>query len=236
MNQTINHEPLTSILFNYKLMKLKYLFATLLLCVSLSTFAQQLTETEKYVFDELVYNRREVGEYMVIHKWVTPIRYKIYGEVDQSLLTEIDSTFSQLKQLTQLDIQKTEDDAEVNFIFVIGKKDTHMLSANMHKYLNTYGGSQYKTTKQFAISRIENVVMPENYRFKIEVRHTIKKHIVRSLGFFKASEVAPNSLFYTKNNNKLKIDQFDSHIISTLYLPSIKPGMTKEEVDLLLKN
>jgi len=217
-------------------MKLKYLITALLFFVSLSTFAQQLTETEKYVFDELVYNRRQVGEYSVIYKWVTPIRYKIYGEVDQSLLREIDSTFSQLKQLTKLDIQKTDDDGEVNFIFVIGKKDTHMLSSNMHKYLNTYGGSQYKTTKQFAISRIENLVMPENYRFKVEARHAIKKHIVRSLGFFKTSEVVPNSFFYTKSNNKLKIDQFDSHIISTLYLPSIIPGMTKDEVDLLLKN
>ena len=208
----------------------------LLLWVTLTTSAQNLSPEEKQVFDDIAYHRRQTGDYAVISKWVIPIRYKIYGDVDASLQKEIDSTFSQLQRLTKLDISKTTDDDEANFIFVIGAKDTQILSKNMEKYLNTYGGTQYRTNKGFEIYRVENVVMPEKYRFKQDVRFAIKKHIVKSIGFFKSSDLAPNSLFYTKNNNKLKIDSFDSHIIETLYRTDIKPGMTQDVVDQLLNH
>lgn len=207
---------------------------SLLLLLSIGAFAQTLTSEEKAVFDDIVYHRRQSGEYAIISKWVIPIRYKIYGEVDTWLLKEIDSTFSQLQKLTGLNIAKTTNDDEVNFIFVIGDKDTHRLSPNMQKYLYTYGGSQYRTNKGFEITRVENVVMPDKYKFKQDVRYAVKKHLVKSMGFFKTSELAPYSLFYNKSNSKLKIDAFDSHIINTLYRADVKPGMTKDEVDKIL--
>ena len=42
-------------------------------------------------------------------------------------------------------------------------------------------------------------------------------------------------MFYSANNGKLKIDDFDAAIIKAFYNENIKPGMTKEEVDPLLQ-
>ena len=202
----------------------------------LSAHAQNLTRNEKIVFDEVAYKRRQVGEYAVISKWVIPIRYKVYGDVEPWLMKEIDSTFSQLKKITGFDIQKTDDDDEANFIFAIGKKDLSKLSPNMSKYFSSFGGSQYKTNKNFEIYRVENFVNDKEYKQRDDVWYSIKKHIVKSLGFFQTTNQVATSLFYAQNNGKLKIDAFDSHIIATLYLPAIKPGMTKDEVDKLLPN
>ncbi len=213
----------------------KLLLSTLLILFSSSLFAQSLTPDEKQVFDEIVYKRRQVGEYAVISKWATPIRYKVYGDIESWLMKEIDSTFNQVKRLTKLDISKTISDDEANFIFVIGKKEIGKLSQNMEKYLDSYGGTQYKTNKNLEVSRVENFVNADKYRFKTDVRYVVKKHIIKSFGFFQTTMSAPSSLFYAQNNNKLKIDTFDSHIISTLYLPAIKSGMSKDEVDQVLK-
>lgn len=52
----------------------------LLIISSLNSFAQKLTENEKIVFDEIVYKRKQIGEYETLSKWAKPIRYKIYGD------------------------------------------------------------------------------------------------------------------------------------------------------------
>lgn len=216
------------------MLSLKFTLA-LLFAVNFGVFAQQLTSDEKIVFDEIVFKRRQVGEYAVISKWVIPIRYKIAGETEPWLIKDIDSTFSLLKTLTGLDIKKTEDDTEANVLFGIGEKGTAFLSPNMAKYFTAYGGTSYKTNRNFEIYRVENFVNADRYKSKADLRAVIKKHIVKSLGFFQSTDQVPNSIFYSRNNNKQKLDSFDSHIIKTLYLPSIKPGMTKDDVDKILQ-
>ncbi|RZL30457.1 MAG: DUF2927 domain-containing protein, partial [Pedobacter sp.] len=58
----------------------------------------------------------------------------------------------------------------------------------------------------------------------------VKRTIIKTLGFSNNSKLAPRSVF-TNLNHTIKLDDFDSHIISALYNPAIKPGMTKDEVD-----
>ncbi len=144
---------------------------------------------------------------------------------------------AQIKKLTALVIEKTNDDDEANFIIVVGKaeKDLEMLSNDMAKYLNAYGGFIYWPNAKAEIIKAENLIVPESYTGnKAAVRFAIKRGIIKCFGLIKGTETAPYSLFYTDNNYKLKIDLFDSHIISTFYLPSIKAGITKDKVDEIL--
>ncbi|RZK53791.1 MAG: DUF2927 domain-containing protein, partial [Pedobacter sp.] len=59
-------------------------------------------------------------------------------------------------------------------------------------------------------------------------------NIIKTLGFLNNSKLAPNSVFTILNSNLVKLDEFDGHIISGLYLQAIKPGMTPDEVDKIL--
>lgn len=217
-------------------MTLKTIIVSLLLLFSITVVGQQLTEKEKAVFDEIAYKRMQAGNYEVILKWVVPIRYKIYGNAPEYAVKEVDTTMAQLRLLTRLDIKKTTDDDEVNFLICIGAEGLGQLSKNMLKYANGPGGNYYRTNKNSEVIRVECLAMPEKYPGKADLRHALKKNLVKCMGFFKSSGAAPSSLFYSANNAKLKIDEFDAHIISTFYHPKIKPGMTIEEVDAILKS
>jgi hypothetical protein len=212
---------------------LKLTFCCTFLCC-INAFSQKLTEKEKIVFDDIAYKRMQAGNYEVILKWAIPIRYQILGDAPEYIVKEIDTTFRQLSALTKLDIKKTTDNDEANFLICIGAKDLSLLSKNLLKYVNSFGGHYYRTNKNSEVTRVECLVMPEKYNSKADVRHLLKKNLVKCIGFFKTSGAAPSSLFYNASNGKLKIDEFDSHIISTLYNSEIKPGMEKEQVDKIL--
>ncbi|SOD11149.1 DUF2927 domain-containing protein [Pedobacter xixiisoli] len=216
----------------------KLSFLILLFFISaIAAFGQKLTPKEKIVFDEIAYHRFRTGEYEKIHKWVVPIRYKVIGDSSKYILNEIDTTFSELARLTNLDIQKSDDDDEVNFIIAL-RNDVEtiaQLSEHAKRYANTTGGFAYKANKKSEIYRLERVFAISKYRNKADVRYAVKKGIIGGFGLFKKSENAPKSLFYEANNGKLKIDAFDSAIITAFYNENIKAGMTKEEVDPLLQ-
>lgn len=217
-------------------MKKIQLLVFLLLGLHLATFAQRLNEKEKAAFDDIAFYRARPNDYRVIVKWVSPIRYKIYGDTSQYIKKEVDSTFSQIRRLTKLDIKKTNDDDEVNFLIVAGREESALnrLSEGMVKYANAYGGFYFKSNSKSEIYRAENLIFPESYRDRTPLRHSLKKNLLRSIGLLSPTERNANSLFYSDHNDKLKIDDFDAHIISVFYQESIKPGMTKAEVDAIL--
>jgi len=216
----------------------KICFSIFLIFISfVVALGQKLTPKEKAVFDEVAYHRYRIGEYEKIHKWIIPIRYKVIGDNSKYVLDEIDTTFSQLAKLTKLDIQKSQDDDEVNFVIALSAdaEVLSQLSENTRKYANGFGGLAYKANKKSEIYRLERLFVISKYPSKTDVRYVIRKGIITSMGLFKRSESAPKSIFYSENNGKLKIDAFDSAIITAFYDEKIKPGMTKDEVETLFK-
>ncbi|MDQ7949270.1 MAG: DUF2927 domain-containing protein [Pedobacter sp.] len=206
---------------------------TLLLLIWCScAFSQQLTAEEKIIFNEVAFTRKQVGEYELVHKWIIPIRYKVYGDADAFVLKTIDSTFAQIKRLTKLDISRTDDDAEVNYIFVVGKdeKERARLSKGFEKYVNSYGATLFRSNKASEIVKAETLLMSEKYNDRAAAKSAIVKNIVKSLGFFKRTKLISSSLFYEQNNGIQKISTFDSHIIAMLYHSLIRPGMDKDQV------
>jgi|GEM_PF-3278640 len=217
-------------------MKNNVLFILLIL-ISTKIFSQDLPPKEKAVFDEIAYHRIKIGEYEKIHKWVIPIYYKIVGDSSKYIVEEIDSTFSQLRKLTKLDIRKSNDDDEVNFVINLSSNGEMppSLSTILKKYMDSYGGYTYRANKNSELYRMESLFILSKYSNKADARHAVKKGIIRGMGFFKRSKNAPNSLFYNAGNRKLKLDDFDSAIIAAFYGEKIKAGMTKDEVDEVFK-
>lgn len=218
-------------------MKNIYLLIFLVFISTIAVLAQKLAPKERLVFDQIAYHRIKVGEYEKITKWVVPIRYKIVGDSSKYIINEIDSIFSQLKRLTNLDIQKSDDNDEVNFMIALSTSPEALLNMtnNFAKYTNNYGGYFYRTNKKSEIYRMECLFAVEKYKSKSYARYAVRRGIIRSMGFFKQTNHAPSSIFYAEANHKLKFDAFDSAIISAFYSENIKPGMTKEEVDPLLQ-
>lgn len=203
---------------------------------SIIAFGQELSPKQRAVFNEIAYHRLKVGEYEKINKWVTPVVYKIIGDTSGYIVDEIDKTFNDLAKLTKLTIRKTNDD-DANFMIYLSQKGEipNDLSSNLMKFANANGGYYYRTNRNSEMVRFESLFILSKYRFKISARYVIKKGITKGMGFFKPSKAAPSSIFYVESNDKLKFDDFDSAIISAFYNQRIKPGMTREEVDALIK-
>lgn len=216
----------------------EYSLSVFLFFISIGiVFGQTLAPKEKLVFDDIAYHRIKVGEYEKIKKWVVPIRYKVIGDSSKYIINEIDTTFSQLRRLTNLDIQKSKDDDEVNFIIALSTAPEVLaaMSNDFGKFSNGYGGYFYRANKKSEIYMLESLFVLEKHKSKADARYAVRRGIIRGMGFFKQSERAPSSIFYNSANQKLKFEAFDSAIITALYNENIKPGMTKEEVDLLFQ-
>lgn len=216
-------------------MKIKLL---LFICLftTISGFAQnQIEASDKEIFKTIVLSKDQTGM-PVIKKWVIPIRYKIYGPAEEYMVKEVDSTFSQLKALTGLDIAKTNDADEVNFYILIGKAAdfSEIIPSNTMQYYNQYGGFHYRFNNKAEIYNALDLITAESYGTRQDVRYNIKKGIVRQFGFFTPTESKPGSLFYSQNNGKLKFDKYDSALIRLLYSPAFKPGMNIPQVDEVL--
>lgn len=218
-----------------KISKIKFILF-LLIISSLNSFAQKLTENEKTVFDELVYKRKQIGEYETLSKWVKPIRYKIYGDTSAYIVKEVDSFFNLLKKITPLDIKKAANESEENFMLVFGEKpeDFQAYTAT-NRPLEAIGSYRIRTTNNGEIYWGQGLINTKKFGTRANIKNAIKKNIVKCIGFSNSSEFAPSSVFTIKNSNDIKIEAFDIHIISELYLPAIKPGMTRDQVDEILK-
>lgn len=215
------------------MIKLKILLF-LLLFTSIDSFAQKLTDDEKTVFDEVVYKRKKIGDYETLVKWAKPIRYKIYGDTSAYLVKEVDSFFSTLSKLTSLDIKKASNPSEENYEIVFGEKPEDFIAHTLlNGPLNSPGSYRIKLTKGIEISFGQSLINTKKYGSRLNIRNAIKRTIIKTFGFSNNSKLAPYSVF-TNLNHIIKLDDFDRHIISALYNPAIKPGMTRDEVDKIL--
>lgn len=147
-------------------MKNLYLSIFLVLISATVVLAQKLAPKERVVFDQIAYHRVKVGEYEKITKWVVPIRYKIVGDSSKYIINEIDSIFSQLKRLTNLDIQKSDDNDEVNFMIALSTSPEALsnMTNDFSKYSNSYGGYFYRANKKSEIYRMESLFAVGKYK------------------------------------------------------------------------
>ncbi|MFD0940522.1 DUF2927 domain-containing protein [Pedobacter boryungensis] len=208
----------------------------LIIISSINSFAQKLTENEKAIFDEVVYKRKKIGEYETLSKWAKPIRYKIYGDTSDYIVKEVDSFFNLLKKITPLDIKKANNESEENLMLVFGEKPADFQAyTSTNRPLEAVGSYRIRTTNSGEIYWAQSLVNTKKFGTRANVKNAIKKNIVKCIGFSGNSELAPGSVFTIKNNNYIKIEDFDIHIISALYFPAIKAGMTRDQVDEILK-
>lgn len=212
------------------MLKLKFLIL-LLFTTSLNSFAQQLTENEKLVFDEVVYKRKKLGDYETLTKWTKPIRYKIYGDTSAYIVKEVDSFFNLIKKITALDIKKAANNSEENFILIFGNKPEDFQEYTTNKTpLESAALYKRRVSDVSTIEWGQSLINTKKFADRLSVKNAIKKNVIKNIGFQNDSKLAPNSIFCTKGMNP-KVEDFDIHIITALYNPSIKPGMTRDEVD-----
>ncbi|TCC93988.1 DUF2927 domain-containing protein [Pedobacter frigiditerrae] len=207
-------------------------FLICLLLIGLSSFSQTINYSEKLVFDDVAYITSPINGKKVISKWAGPIRYQINNSPSEFITKEIDTTFSEIKKLTSLDIKKAVSNEEANLIINLGKEDkAKNISTPSGSVMKYNGNFNHKTNDKLEIIKVENLFIVADSETKADIKYSLKRMILKSFGFFRKSEEAPYSLFYAQRNNAIKIDKFDGHIISFFYSSFVKAGMEKDQLD-----
>lgn len=209
-------------------------FLLLLCCfAAISAFAQnRISPIDKANFKTIALSKDQQGT-PTIKKWVVPIRYKVYSGKGAYSITEIDSIFSQIKALTNLDIAPAKSEDDVNFsVFLCGKADfgTQVPAAASQNF-NQYGGTYYKFNGKEEIYQAIDLITVTSFTDQRDVRNALRRSIVKLFGFFNPLENMPNSIFYSQSNNVVKFDSYDSFLIRLLYSPRFTPGMNLAQVD-----
>ena len=177
---------------------------------------------------------------LVVKKWATPIRYKVYGRFGSDktrsdmVMQKADNLFSQLSQLTGLSIAKAVADSDVNFYIVTEPIATAkgVISPEAMGYLEKMDktGGEYFTMGEDGFSSMVELVRPANLM-------EVERQIMNGLGFTGVAEGYSHSIFYDHPYDQPdKIQALDARIIQTFYNPAIKSGMNEQELnDALLK-
>jgi len=177
---------------------------------------------------------------LVVKKWATPIRYKVYGRFGSDkarsdlVMQKVDNLFNQLSELTGLSITKAVADSDVNFYIITGPiaMAKGVISTEAMGYLEKIDktGGAYFTMGESGFNSTIELVRPAN-------QMAVERQIMDGLGFTGTAEGYVHSIFYDRPYDQPdKIQALDARIIQTFYNPAIKSGMNEQELnDALLK-
>ncbi|MVN21481.1 DUF2927 domain-containing protein [Mucilaginibacter arboris] len=213
-------------------MKTKILFM-LSFFVTLSAFSQnRMSLVDKENFKTIALSKDQAG-IPIIKKWVVPIHYKVYSAKGAYSIVEIDSIFTQIKTLTNLDIERAKNDDEVNFSVFLGGKDdfgTQVPSVTAQSF-SKYGGTYYKFNNKGEIYQAIDLITVASFTDQRDVRNALRRSIIKLFGFFNPLENTPTSIFYSQSNNVVNFDAYDSFLVRLLYGPRFTAGMNSAQVD-----
>ena len=167
-----------------------------------------------------------------VQKWTSQILVQIHGHTTNDE-QELDSIIAELSQLTGLSITKTTSGANVNIYFIEQSQfKTYCTSYNPNQVQNGY----------FELSLSSNTINKvsiciENHLSEQQKHHLLREELTQSLGIGNDSNQYLDSIF--QQDPQYQVTQYaelDKEVIRLLYDHRVKPGMTKQEVDQILRS
>lgn len=182
----------------------------------------------------------------VVRKWSRPIVYKIYGttgndKYDKTLAGHLHQFFAKMGDLTAISIKQAVADSAVNFFIFIGDVEDadRLLTVDAKAYFNNHKASTgYYIFDETGYTSMVQRVLLDDLTLQI-IWPQVRQQILGSLGFpgtikSRKKSLFSNDIYYWTPDRP--VDEFDAKIIKTLYQPTVKPGMTEQGLNELLKD
>jgi hypothetical protein len=180
---------------------------------------------------------------LIIRKWAEPIYYHVYGSesvvFDHIVLHVTDTTFLQLRELTNLQIEKSDDNDLINFRIIIGNPDKYarLIPPDAVEYFKRHTGNQsYFTNNADGINGVVLVLDPKLYITKAPLQTIVQVQLALSIGLMGRIDVYQNASLFDRHPAVLpsKFSEDDARVIKTLYNSLIHFGMNTDEVNAVL--
>lgn len=188
-------------------------------------------------FEEIVHQMEYsdgTGNPTLVQKWLTPIRYAIYGSPTDEDLEVLQSLFDQLNEIEGFPgIAPAEEEWSANLtLSFLDPDDFRDSFSDVVHGEDAFGATQfwyYTDTGEIHTARI-------GYRSDLDqtVRSSILlEEIVNTLGIAD-SLLRTDSIVYQYSNDNLALSDVDWLILKLLYHPSIECGMDEAETNAII--
>jgi len=189
------------------------------------------TDKEIEYFKEIALGTEYGNNIQVIRKWDSDIRIKINGSPNEMDIQALNQVVSEINEIIgdkiNLSIVSTNQNIDINFVPL---SDFSICNAAPGNY--GYFNCKWRNN---VIYECDICIANENTLLQEERSHMIREELTQSLGLMRDSLKYRDSIFYEGWTQTQRYSEIDRKMIEILYSGSIRPGMGKEEIELILK-
>lgn len=194
-------------------------------------FQPMYTDREIEYFTEIALGTEYGNNTKAIRKWDSDIRVKINGNPSEKDLETLNQVISEINEIIgdkiNVSIVNSNQNIDINFVPL---SDFSICNAAPGNY--GYFNCKWRNNVIFECNiciATENTLLPE------ERSHMIREELTQSLGLMRDSLKYRDSIFYEGWTQTQRYSEIDIKMIEILYSEKIRPGMGKEEIELILR-
>ncbi len=183
-------------------------------------------------FEEIALNMEYAdgeGDTSLVQKWISPIRYRIYGSPTDEDLRVLEDLFNRLNEIEGFPgiYEASDDEYEELTISFLDYEDFYAAFSTFLNYEEAYGATQ------FWYYTDTNEIYTANVGYRTDIDQTTRtsillEEIVNVLGT-SDTVLREDSVVYQYSNDNLELSDVDWIILKLLYNPAISCGSDYEE-------
>jgi hypothetical protein len=167
-----------------------------------------------------------------IRKWIGPVRVKVNGNPSAQDMQTLQAVLADLNRLTQgITIQLVQSNPNIEMHFApeaqFASIEANYRPRNMGFFWTWWDGGRINRAK---------ILISTTGVTQQERSHLIREELTQSLGLMRDSSRYSDSIFYQGWTSVTRYSAMDEAIISMLYRPEIRPGMTQNQVMAALRS
>ncbi|NBP68613.1 MAG: DUF2927 domain-containing protein [Cytophagia bacterium] len=175
----------------------------------------------------------------ITRKWNMPMKIFVGGEAQAVLQQELIAIVDELNVLTtdNFAISITQDSLESNCYVFFGSSTSFVkvYPASASNIQSNWGLFYYFWNAQNDVYKSVVFVDTHRTRNDAERKHLLREELTQSLGLARDSELYPESIFQSAWTTTNEYAEIDRDLIRLLYHPTVKSGLTANQVDPILR-
>lgn len=189
------------------------------------------SDKEIEYFTEIALGTEYGNNIEVVRKWDSDIRIKIKGDPNEKDIESLNQVISDINGIigdkVYLTIVNTNENININFVSL---SDFSICNAKPGNY--GYFNCRWRNN---VIYGCDICIATDDSLLQEERSHMIREELTQSLGLMRDSFKYRDSIFYEGWTQTLNYSEIDRKMIEILYLDDVWLGMSKVEVERILK-
>jgi hypothetical protein len=171
------------------------------------------------------YNQEAIPK---VRKWSGNVRIQVVGKPTQADLRTLQTVVSEINTLANgaIRLQLVDRSANITIHFAPETQFSRLEPA----YVPVNFGFFVTRWNNRGIINYANILITTTGVTQKERSHLIREELTQSLGLMRDSYRYADSMFYQPWTDVTRFSELDRALIRMLYMPELKPGMTKAEV------